>query len=307
MTYPVQIKEGKSLESFGIDFVPFVWVPFQEVAPGVPSGSFEPYLEKIDEHNHIATRLHDMLFRYDRAVWALTRRGFGPDGRELPAPRTTGIFSQSYDPATDEWSGTGDERSEPGERTIGKDPFLRLPSNVEIDSLVPQINYSDALEILQAMGEELSQDIPELLYPETKNTSAQESGIALRYRLAPTIDKALEARGNAEAGVIRADQMALTMAANASSSEADLSAFRNIGNFDSGDFEHTFEERDIIALSPREELELEEMRVRIHQSRQASAQQNGAGDEDFAAGTRSLIETALGANGNGSVRVEDGV
>ena len=264
--------ETKSIESFGIDFVPFVWVPFEEVEPGVPSGAFEPYLEKIDEANHMATRLHDMLFRYDRALWATSRTGFGPDGRELPRVKIEGTYSQSYNPATDEWSGTGDERSDPGVRTLGDDPFVQLPSNTTINALVPSINYSDALAILNAQLEDLKQDMPELLYPDTKDASAQESGIALRYRLAPAIDKVIEARGNAEAGIIRADQMALTMASNFG-----LKDFRNLGNFEAGDFEHTFEERDVIAMSPREELELEEIRQRIEgQKRQATQEPTGS-------------------------------
>ncbi len=256
--------ETKTFEELQIDFVPVVWVPFEEVGPGVPSGSFEPYLEKIDEANAMATRLHDMLFRFNRPLFALKRSGTGPGGRELPPVRVEGTYSQSWNPSTGEWSGTGDDRSEPGVRTLGGDPFLNLPGNTEPAYLTPQVDYVAALSILNAQLEDMKEDMPELLYSASQEASAQESGIAMRFRMAPAIDKALEARGNAEIGIARADAMALTMGQNAGH-------FKNLGSFDAGDFEHTFEERDIIKLSEKEELEIEQLRQQVKGGNQTPA------------------------------------
>src|SRR5690606_24097474 len=75
------------LADFDIDFVPFVWQPFRAVGDERGANAFINSLDKIDEANRQATRLSEMLFRHNRALWALTANAVDPAGRPLPAPR----------------------------------------------------------------------------------------------------------------------------------------------------------------------------------------------------------------------------
>jgi hypothetical protein len=77
-----------------------------------------------------------------------------------------------------------------------------------------------------------------------RSLGANASGRAVRMLLAPAISRTVEARGNAENALIRADQMALTMGQNA--------GLWDVGTYAAGDFEHCFEERDVL---PNDELE----------------------------------------------------
>jgi hypothetical protein len=66
--------------------------------------------------------------------------------------------------------------------------------------------------------------------------------------LGDTIDRAIEARGNGEAAIIRAQQMALTIGQN-------LKLFKDLGSYEKGDLDHTFAERPIIPVGVRETAE----------------------------------------------------
>ena len=70
----------------------------------------------------------------------------------------------------------------------------------------------------------------------------------MRLLLSQAVDRTIEARGNIETGLARADAMALTMGVNAG-------LFRRIGTYERGDFEHTFAEREVIPFSTQEQAE----------------------------------------------------
>jgi hypothetical protein len=251
------LRETKPLEEFGIDFVPFVWAPFSELVPGVGIGAFEPHLAAIDNKNAAATRLDSMLFRYNRAVWGLEGTGTDADGRPLPPPSIEGSYAQSYDPRTDEWSGLPRSAGEGAVVKIGGDPFYRLPSGWSLKSLVADVDFRAALDILLSKDDWEHVLMPEVLYFRSKE-GANESGIARRYKLSAAIDRNLEARGNAEAAIARADAMGLTMGQNAG-----LPEFRNIGSYEAGDFEHAVEEREVLPTSEAETAEVERARTGV--------------------------------------------
>jgi hypothetical protein len=126
---------------------------------------------------------------------------------------------------------------------------MRLPGQSELQALVPDVNYSAHLDTLKADLEELEEDLPELTYYRLRDTG-NLSGRALQLLLSPAIDRVIEARGNVETALARADAMALTMG-----KQAKLEGFADLGSFESGDFEHSFEERDVLPLSSLETAE----------------------------------------------------
>jgi len=90
---------------------------------------------------------------------------------------------------------------------------------------------------------ELEKDMPELAYYRLREMG-ELSGVAVRFLLSDTIDRALEVRGNAEAALVRADEMALTIGERAE--------LWRVGNYEAGALEHTFAKRDIFPLSGKE-------------------------------------------------------
>lgn len=227
-------KETKSFEEFGIDFVPVVFAMKTDIGDQWGAGCFSLALDKIDEANRVATRLHQLLFKNNKNSWAVSANGMDASGRPLPAPR---LQSSTNDPA-------GDEK---GKIMLGDEEVFYLPGNSTLQSLVPNVNYLAALQILQDHMRELENDLPELTYYRLRDFS-QLSGKAIRLMLSTAIDRAVEARGNAEDALARADMMALTLGVTAG-------VFANIGDFESGDFEHTFKARPVLAPDQTELLQ----------------------------------------------------
>jgi hypothetical protein len=111
--------------------------------------------------------------------------------------------------------------------------LIKLPGVATISSLIPPIDYADALAILNAQMEELEKDLPELRWYALNPTSQSAmSGTALRTLLGAAIDRANEARNNFLASLSRAFEMALTIGIYNGVFPASL------GTFDNGDFYH---------------------------------------------------------------------
>lgn len=217
----------------GIDFVPFVQAKFQDVGEERGACAFLHALDKIDEANRQATRLHQMLFRYNKPIFALQANGIDSYNRPLPPP-TLGDGTSSI-------------------VSVGDDDLLPLPGNASIAAMVPQLNYADALAILNEMLHEVKSDLPELVYYHIQELGGELSGRALRLMMSAAVDRVLEVRANAEAALLRAQQMALTLGKN-------YGLFSNIGNYETGELNHTFAPRDVI---PLDDLELAEEVVRL--------------------------------------------
>lgn len=225
-------KEKTSFSEFGIDFVPIVQAQFRDIGEERGLGSFSHALDKIDEANRMTTRLHQLLFRYNKPVWALSANALDATGRPLPAPRVG--------------DSTGTQDSDT--LTLGDDALLRLPGTSKLESLIPDVNFQAYSAAIDAHLSELEKDLPELAYYRLRDHSGELSGKAVRLLLTDAIDRAFEARGNFESALVRADEMALTIAQNAG-------LFSGLGTYENGDFEHKFATRDIIPVSNAEKYE----------------------------------------------------
>ena len=218
----------------GIDFIPFTRAIFKDVGGDRGVGSYLLQLEKIDEVNRMATRLHNQLFKHNDVTWALQSNTVdAATGRPLPAP--------NIGTTTDE---DGNEVIE-----LGGERLLKLPGNSTLSALIPDINYAAALDVLESQVTELEKDLPELKYFSLKD-GGDLSGTAIRLLMGPAITSAVEVRANLEAALVRAQQMALTIGMAAGVFPEDL------GKFEAGDLDHGFSERDIIPVSRSERAEV---------------------------------------------------
>lgn len=221
------------MASMGVTFVPFVHVKFRDVGDDRGMAAVTPALDKVDEANRLATRLHQMLFRYDRPIWAVSANSLDKSNRPMPPPRLGANGTTALDTLA-----------------IDSDIMLSLPGMAKLESLVPDINFESLLHTLQDHMGELENDLPELAYYSIRQMG-EPSGRAIRYLLSDAIDRLLEVRGNAEAGLVQAQEMGLTLLAT-----TDRGLVR--GTFEQGDFTHSFAKRDVIEIDAYERAQAEQ-------------------------------------------------
>jgi hypothetical protein len=215
------------LSEFGIDFIPIVRQQLRPSGGDRGNGAFIQSLDKIDEANRLATRLHQLLFRYNKPTWAMAGVGNDNSGRPLPPPRL-GTATATTDTVD-----------------FGDDTILSIGGNGTLTSLVPQLDYAAAIDALQKQMDELGADNPELAYYALRNHTGDVSGRALERMLGDAVDRLLSARALAEDALQRAHAMALTIGQA-------VGLFRGLGRYEAGDFVHGFAER---AVFPASELE----------------------------------------------------
>jgi len=225
-----------TFEEMKIDFIPIAHAKFQDIGEERGLGVFVHALDKIDEAARMATRLHQILFRYNKPTKAISANGLDAQGKPLPPPRLT------------DTDGNLVESGQTAEST--DEDIVTLPGMAQMQYLIPNINYAAALSILQDQMAELEEDLPEIAYYRLK-ADANVSGKALRTKIAGAIDRCLDARGNAEAALVRADQMALTIG-----KVHNLERFSELGKYENGDFNHSFAERDVIPMDKSEKAEI---------------------------------------------------
>jgi hypothetical protein len=222
---------ARSLQEYGIDFVPFVHAPFIDMGDKRGLGVFSLALDKIDEANRMTTRLHQLIFRFNKPTIAVFANATDAMGRPLPAPRAA-------------------EASAAGSLTEHDDDVRSFPGNSSMQYLVAPINYEAHLNAINAQMRELEEDLPELTYYRQKELSSSVSGRALRLMLSQAVDRTLEARGNIESALVKADQMALSIG-----NMAGLFGRRSLGTYEHGDFDHAFAEREVIPYSEQEKAD----------------------------------------------------
>jgi hypothetical protein len=217
-------KEVMLFSELGIDFIPVVHTKFRDNGDPRGQGCVYHALDKVYEANRVATRLHDLLFAFGEPVFIASANSTDAQGRPLPPPRVDSSAGNSPVPSSPTIGGVLGQ-------IFGR--LISLPGLSTITSLIPPIDYADALAILNAQMEELEKDLPELRwYALSPTEQSAMSGAALRTLLGAAVDRANEARNNFLASLSRAFEMALTIGIYNGVFPASL------GTFDSGDFDH---------------------------------------------------------------------
>lgn len=202
----------------GMDFIPITHAKFMDTGEERGWPPMHASLAKIDELNRQATRLASMMFRHNKALWAALANQQGGNG-SIPAP----VF---YDETgkVPQWE-DGD--------------IIGLPGNSDLKPLSPNIDWKAAADLVASMALEIRQDCPELVYYDLQ-TQANVAYETIMKWMAAAIDRANEARANAEAALIAAQKMALTIGAGAG-----LFSIPE-GAYESGALDHAFAQRPIL-------------------------------------------------------------
>jgi hypothetical protein len=213
-------KEEIKFSELGIDFIPIVHTKFRDIGDARGLSCVYHALDKIYEANRIATRLHDLLFAFGEPIFVASANDKDAAGRPLPPPAiktestTTGVLGGVVESV---------------KVLFGR--LVSLPGMATLNSLIPDIDYQDALAILNAQMEEIEKDLPELRWY-SLTPDAQLSGTAMRTLLGAAIDRANEARNNFLSSLSRMMEMALTIG------QFNGIFDQSLGTFDNGDFDH---------------------------------------------------------------------
>jgi hypothetical protein len=252
-------EESGTLAELGITFLPFVRIPFSDTGEKRAIGAIQPAIEAITESDLMATNHHQVLFQDLEGATVIERDGTDANNRPLP-PVQVAAAQPTFDALGREINGTG--RHADGSVQVGKRSFWSLPAGSRLTFPVPPIDFAASLATLKDHDEYLERIAPSLTYARVAMMSGPDlSGRALRYKLSASIDQALEVRSNLLTGLKQADEIALTLG-----QMIGLPDFRNLGQFDAGDFEHTFVERDVI-----DEGDLEEAQASLARGQAAQA------------------------------------
>lgn len=211
------------LSSFGIDFVPVVHTPCVDIGTKRGWTPFDAQLDKIDELNRMATRLHEIIFAYDKPILGIKANQVDSAGRPMPAPKINATADGSED------------------ETIGGVRVMRFPGNSEAEWLVPGIDFEPHIRSMVQLMEEIEANLPEFRLQRLAKMN-QVAADTVDMLLGDAEARLLEVRGNAETGLAQANAMALTIAQNA---KVEGFGVKEIGTYAAGDFSHTFAERPV--------------------------------------------------------------
>lgn len=228
----------EEITSFGFDFIPFVHSKFIDVGDKRGIAAVTTGLVKAHELSRMASRLHQIMFRHGEPDTVLYSDILDDDGNPISPP------------LIDDRGSTED---------AGGAKLYRLPSGWKLQSLIANLPYMAHLEVLNAMWEHLEQtEFPELLYGKIGALSGSDarSGRAIRYMLTPALARAQAARANAEAALVRAHQMALTIG-----KINGLPGFTELLDYETGALNHWFAERDIIPISEDEQAGIDKVKA----------------------------------------------
>jgi hypothetical protein len=257
--------DGTLTGLFRINFIPIVHAPFRDAGDGLGVGAFELQIPKIREACRMATELHAKLFRFNKPTWVAMANAVDKTGRPMPGPKLAGIGGiveqlrvrggrKAMESARERTAGMSGIQVVP----VGDEDWVSLDGMADLKPLVPPINYADALAIIAAMMEEITEDLPEMSYSRVYALPGDASGKAIRMRLIGAIAKAEEARANILPALVRLNQIAITIGQNGG-------LFTDLGPraYEEGKLDHEIELLPVLPMDEAEKIEDEQAKVSV--------------------------------------------
>jgi len=216
-------------------FVPLITSQSLDFGERWGGTSFHASIEKIEEANDLASILHDQIRKAVTAPWFM--------------PGLTSLQQLKEDTAS-----VGDEEaSDEVERSSV--PVILAPKEARAEALVAPINIADSLKTLERLLEEVEDEIPQLSLNRMRRGGGQLTypGVVTAYDDA--ISRIQEFRSNADGGLLRALQMAISIGAYHR-----FEGFRpfSLDSYRQGALDFQIAERPVIrdSLSKRDRIEL---------------------------------------------------
>jgi hypothetical protein len=230
-------EQGTSERFTGYDFIPVVHIPFRKVLGkkrGMPP--YEHVITNVDRLNELVTRMHSMMF--PDTVWVLGRTG--PEGEPLAPIQLEGLDAEA--------ALTEAEQQNIKVITVNNERIIRLPANASFEPKIPSLDFAGHGQAINDEVAEIERELPELAYYRIRELEL--SGYAIELTLKDLIDRVREARSNLERGLVRFNQMALTIGR-----VIGLEDFSGVGDFKAGALDHMFEDRDVFTPVQKDQVE----------------------------------------------------
>lgn len=246
---------GEGEDAYRFDFVPVVVINAADIGDKRPEPIYAHGLHLIAWVCKEATRLSDLMFRFNKAFKVIYGIGNDREGRPMAPPRPGNvrdlgtIHQEARDEHTVPFGGSrGHLLNRDEDISIEGIAVVGLSGNAQMADATPNIDYQAAREWINDHLREIYEENPELLYYAIESR-ANQSGPALRTLISGAINRAEEMEANLLAGLIVATKMAMTVA-----QDAGFEGFseQEIGTFDNGDFEHEIEPKEIMPLTEDE-------------------------------------------------------
>lgn len=289
---------NERLNGFAFDFVPFVVVNAQDTGEKRPEPVYAHGLHLIAWICREATRLSDLMFRFNKAFKVIFNAGDDEYGRPRDAPKPGEIRDLASVQREQQEMARGEHTvpfrgsrasllsRENEDISIEGVAVIGLPGTAQMADATPNINYEAARQWISDHMREIYEALPELLYYAIESR-ANQSGSALRTLIAGALSRAEEMQDNLIAGLIKANKMALTI--------SQLEGFegfseKEIGTYENGGFEHDIDAPEILPLTEEETQRAQQGKLTNAQSLVALLTQLDVSPEE----QRRVVLTELG-------------
>jgi hypothetical protein len=225
--------------TFGIDFVPFVHTKAIDTGDAYGMAPIIPALPKQHELNRKETSFSAQLYRHGKPNVLLQGTGGQTAGAYAPPPPISSTSTATVD--------------------MGGEQVVVAPPGYTVEHFIANLPYASHMQGVNEDVDHLAMtDLPELNWYRLAQSGNDTSGAALQTLLKPAIARIEELRGNAEYALIRANQMALTIAQQAGLDGFDVGT---IGTYEDGSYEHWFAARDVVPMTMQEEAEIQQTKA----------------------------------------------
>lgn len=212
-------------------FVPVVMC--QHIDEGFKFGAtnFSTLLHKIDELNDVVSLLDDQIHKTITPIWAFV----GATGKDVikVAPKETGSSTTDRDQV----------------------PAMYLPDGASNPfAMVAQINIADTIAQINELLKEIERDLPELVLHRIREGGAMTAP-GVRAGFSDASDRIIEARGNYDAVLVKAQKMAIAIGGYRGYRNFEPYSLESLGD---GSLDHYIGERPVIPdeLSKKEEYDV---------------------------------------------------
>lgn len=219
----VSLGAGEAQDGYPFDFVPFVLVNAADTGKKRPDPVYAHGLHLISWVCREATRLSDLMFRFNKAFKVIFGMGNDAQGRPLPPPKPGNVRSLDTVHKEQQAAARGEHTvpfggsrasilsRENEDISIEGIAVTGLPGTAQMADATPNINYEAARVWINDHLREIEEELPELLYYSVESR-ANQSGAALRTLIAGAVSRAEEMQANLVTGLVKATKMALTVA-----------------------------------------------------------------------------------------------
>lgn len=211
-------------------FIPLIVIQHNDVGLDWGWSELHPLRAKMQEADDIASMLGDQIRKSVNPIWLM--RGM----------KETSLSLEDTDRSTD--------NPFPGREAVKA--IWGGNKDTTAEAMVANLDFESVLLHIDSLLKEMERDIPELS-TDINNAGGDASGRALRIARQPVVAKVMQRRSNYDAGLVAAQQMAISIGGFRGYPE--YSGF-NLESYIKGDLDHNIMDRPVFEQDSMDEIEI---------------------------------------------------